>query len=146
MEDCANRCKRRRQVILFFQGVGVFLTDEVIQVTPGNNLRGVAQLLLTRGGGVDAALGLLLPLTRRDAPNDWTFFSMASIQPIYVVLAPPGQAQNPVPFALAGLPAEHREALRDLRRGDRVPPEIVAGLLALAPRSVLRQQLGVGHR
>ena len=101
----------------------------------------MAHLVLSRGGGDDAALGFL-PVNRRDESSDWTFFSMASIQPIYVVLTPPGQAQNPVPFALAGLPTEHREALRHLRRGDRVPPEIVGGLLALSPRSVLRQHLG----
>jgi len=67
---------------------------------------------------------------------------MASVQPIYVVLTPPGRGESAIPFPLPGLPVEHREALAKMRRGDHVPPEIVAGLLALAPLSVLRQQLG----
>ena len=69
---------------------------------------------------------------------------MASIQPIYVVLSPPGQPHSAVPLALAGLPAEHVVALRGMRRGDPVPPAIVAGLLALAPRAMIERHLG--HR
>ena len=84
-----------------------------------------------------------LPLTTHEALGGWTFFSMASFQPIYAVLTPPGRAQSPIPLPLAGLPVEHRAALANLRRGDPVPPEIIAGLLTLAPPSVLRQQLGV---
>jgi len=87
-------------------------------------------------------LGFLLPTVRREALDDWTFFSMASIQPIYVVLAPPGQPHSPMPLALAGLPVEHVQALRGMRRGDPVPSAIVAGLLALAPSSVVLRQLG----
>ena len=84
-----------------------------------------------------------VPLTTRGEPTDgWTFFSMASVQPIYVVLSPPGRRETAIPFPLAGLPIEHVERLRELRRGDPVPPEIVAGLLALAPRSVLQPLLG----
>jgi hypothetical protein len=87
-------------------------------------------------------LGFLLPTIRRETAEGWTFFSMASVQPIYVVLSPPGRAQSAVPFPLAGLPVEHRDALRRMRRGDRVPGDVVACLLTLAPLSVLRQQIG----
>jgi hypothetical protein len=90
-------------------------------------------------------LGFLLPTPRRESPSGWTFFSMASIQPIYVVLTPPGRAGGSSLFPLAGLPAEQREALRNMRRGDPVPSQIVAGLLTLAPPSVLRQQFGAGR-
>ena len=90
-------------------------------------------------------LGFLSPRALSEMLNGWTFFSMASIQPIYVVLTPPSKGQGAVPFALAGLPVEHREALVKMRRGDPVPAPIVAGLLALAPQSVLRQQLGPLH-
>ena len=89
-------------------------------------------------------MGYLLPTVRREALDGWTFFSMASIQPIYVVLTPPGQPQSPTPLALAGMPTEHVQVLRCLRRGDPVPSAIVAGLLALAPRLVVSRQ--VGHR
>lgn len=87
-------------------------------------------------------MGFLLPTVRREALDGWTFFSMASIQPIYVVLAPPGQPQSPMPLALAGMPVDHVQVLRCMRRGDPVPPAIVAGLLALAPSSVVNRQLG----
>ena len=90
-------------------------------------------------------MGFLLPATPREAPSGWTFFSMASVQPIYVVLTAPGRAEGSSLLPLAGLPAEHRDALRNMRRGDAVPSHIVAGLLTLAPPSMLRQQLGAGR-
>ena len=77
--------------------------------------------------------------------DGWTFFSMAKFQPLYVVLTPPGQGNGPIPLPLAGLPTEHIEALRELYRGDPVPPQIVAGLLTLAPPSVLRGPLSPRH-
>jgi hypothetical protein len=92
-------------------------------------------------------MGFLLPAPRRENLSGWTFFSMASIQPIYVVMSPPGQPQSPLPLTLAGMPSEHVQALRFMRRGDPVPPAIVASLLALAPRAVVQQQLGqLGRR
>lgn len=74
--------------------------------------------------------------------DGWTFFSMAKLQPLYVVLTPPGEGKGPIPLPLAGLPFEQVETLHELRRGDPVSPKIVAGLLTLAPPSILGQQLG----
>ena len=90
-------------------------------------------------------MGFLFPTPRREMLDGWTFFSMAKFQPLYVVLTPPGQGQGPIPLPLAGLPAEHVEILRELLRGDPVPAKIVAGLLTLAPPSVLRQQVSPRH-
>jgi hypothetical protein len=84
-------------------------------------------------------MGFLLPTDRREQTAGWTFFSMAKNQPLYAILSPPGQ--GPIPLPIAGLPAEHLAILREMRRGDPVPSQIVLGLLTLAPPSVLRQQI-----
>ncbi len=86
-------------------------------------------------------MGFLFPTPRREMLDGWTFFSMAKLQPLYVVLTPPGAGKGPIPLPLAGLPFEQVEALHQLRRGDPVPPQIIAGLLTLAPSSILGQQL-----
>lgn len=79
----------------------------------------------------------LTPTAR--ASEGWTFFSMAKNQPLYVILAPLGG--EPIPLPLPGLSQEHRAILRTLRRGDRVPEQIVRALLALSPEHVLEKQL-----
>lgn len=86
-------------------------------------------------------LSLVRPLTPREAFDGWAFSSMASV-PIYVVLTPPGGPLGSIPLPLAGLPVEHRKALAKMRRGDRVPSLIVAGLLTLSPRWAAKPQLG----
>ena len=87
-------------------------------------------------------MGFLFPTPRREMLDGWTFFSMAKFQPLYVVLTPPGDGKGPIPLPLSGLPAEHVEDLCALRRGDPVPPKIIAGLLILSPPSILGRQLG----
>jgi hypothetical protein len=87
-------------------------------------------------------MGFLFPTPRRELLDGWTFFSMAKYQPLYVLLSPPGKGKGPIPFPLAGLPFEHVQTLHELHRDDPVPPQIVAGLLTLAPPSLLGQQFG----
>jgi hypothetical protein len=54
---------------------------------------------------------------------------------LYVMVIPPDLVE-PVPLALAGLRPDYRARLRQLVRGDEIPPEIVARLLDGAPRFV----------
>jgi hypothetical protein len=55
---------------------------------------------------------------------------------IYVYLCPP-DSTTAIPLPLAGLSPFFRAVLAGLTRGSPVPDEVVAALIALAPRSAL---------
>jgi hypothetical protein len=51
--------------------------------------------------------------------------------PLYVYLCPPGAALSSIRFSLAGLDAEVRARIGRIRRGDRVPEDLIRALEAL---------------
>ena len=57
---------------------------------------------------------------------------------LYVLVTPP-DLQEPVPLALAGLRPDYKARLRELVRGDEIPPRILAALLAGMPRFVIEE-------
>ena len=60
----------------------------------------------------------------------WTFHHYGGPEALYVYLTPPRSAE-PMRFACAGLGPGHLRALRELLRGDDVPPELLRALEVL---------------
>ncbi|HEV8632399.1 MAG TPA: hypothetical protein VGV61_18940 [Thermoanaerobaculia bacterium] len=107
-----------------------FAVDRLSPATRAE-LRGLAS-----GSKVPAAL--LSALLRAEAPGAavWTLDCAVRADDLYVSILPPGAAQ-PSPMALSGLRPAFKRRLHGLAAGDRVPEEIVAELIALAPRCVV---------